>query len=196
MAAEENFFPKELKLNFTPHLRHFDRYFQSLKLLNKIGKDEIWVDCASGSGYGTNILSNFTKKIYGFDISTGAVKYANENYSSNNCEFIYNLNDINEDVAVIFSVETIEHMCREDGEVFLGILYNKLLDEGQLIITTPIVKKTNNTPKNKFHILEYSDEDFKGLLLGCNFIIDKTFFIETTFTDGETKDQGYYKCHK
>jgi cyclopropane fatty-acyl-phospholipid synthase-like methyltransferase len=196
MAAEENFFPKELKLNFTPHLRHFDRYFQSLKLLNKIGKNEIWVDCASGSGYGTNILSNFTKKIYGFDISTGAVKYANENYSSDNCSFVYKLNDIDVGVDVVFSVETIEHMDRDDAVIFLGILYSKLVDGGKLVITTPIIKETNNNPKNKFHRIEYSNEDFKELLEECHFNIDETFFIETTFTDGETKDQGYYKCHK
>jgi 2-polyprenyl-3-methyl-5-hydroxy-6-metoxy-1,4-benzoquinol methylase len=196
MLAEENFFPKELRLDFTVHLRHFDRYFQSLKILDKVGKDEIWIDCASGSGYGTNILSNFTKQIYGYDISKDVVKYANENYSSDNCKFVYELNDITENVNVVFSVETIEHMDREGAVIFLNILYDKLVDNGVLVITTPIVLETNNNPVNKFHHIEYSDNDFRALLNECNFTIDDTEFIETTFTDGETKQQGYYKCHK
>lgn len=196
MVAEENFFPKELRLDFEVHLRHFDRYFQSLKILDKVGKDEIWIDCASGSGYGTNILSNFTKQIYGYDISKDVVKYANENYSSDNCKFVYELNDITENVNVVFSVETIEHMNREDAVIFLNVLYDKLVDNGALVITTPIVLETNNNPVNKFHHIEYSDNDFRALLNECNFTIDDAEFIETTFTDGETKQQGYYKCHK
>jgi 2-polyprenyl-3-methyl-5-hydroxy-6-metoxy-1,4-benzoquinol methylase len=196
MAAEENFFPKELKLDFTVHLRHFDRYIQSLKLLNKTGKGEVWIDCASGSGYGTNMLSNFTKRIYGYDISVDAVNYANKNYSSDNCSFVYKLNTIDEKADVVFSVETIEHMKREDGVLFLRILHEKLKNDGQLVITTPIVKETNNNPKNEFHHIEYSNEDFIALLEEANFNVTESFFIETTFTDGETKDQGYYKCQK
>lgn len=195
MSAEENFFPKKLNLDFDPFFRHFDRYHTIIKFLGKIGKEEVWLDCASGSGYGTSILSNYTKKIYGYDISKSAVEYANKNYKSSNCIFINSLEKVKK-CNVIFSIETIEHMSKEEGIKFLNNLHNKLTDDGQFLITTPIVKKTNLSPKNIYHALEYSNKDFINLLNLCNFSVKESFFVETTFTDGETKDQGYYKCVK
>jgi cyclopropane fatty-acyl-phospholipid synthase-like methyltransferase len=196
VKADENFFPKDLKLEFKPFLRHFERYYQCIKLLEKIGENEMWLDCACGSGYGTNILSNFTKGIIGYDISKDAVEYANENYSTNNCKFTYDLNSIGNNFDVIFSIETIEHMSKDNGVKFLNKLNSNLKDDGLFIITTPIVETTNNNPINIYHCLEYSDNDFQSLLGESGFSIMESLFVETTFTDGEIKKQGYYKCRK
>ena len=87
-------------------------------------------------------------------------------------------------------------MPQEDAKVFLNGLHRNLKDDGCLMITTPIVKQTNKNPINKFHFIEYSDEDFISLLQDAGFEVIEKNFVETTFTDGETKDQGYYKCQK
>lgn len=193
MAAEENFFPKDLRFDFEPFHRHFTRYHTIIGFLGKTGKGENWLDCACGSGYGTSILSNYTSKIIGYDISKKAVEYGNRVYANDNCNFTTNIETIG-NFNVVFSVETIEHMSRKDGVNFLKTLYSKMVPDGTLLITTPIVKETNTNPKNKFHVLEYSNIDFIDLLKESGFIVIDSFFVETTFTDGETKDQGYYKC--
>lgn len=196
MEAEENFFPKDLRLDFEPFHRHFTRYHNIIGLLGKTGKGESWLDCACGSGYGTSILSNYTNKITGYDINKYAIEYANKMYSNNNCHYTTDLESLGQ-FDVIISVETIEHMSREDGVKFLNTLHSKLNSKnGIMLITTPIVNRTNTNPKNKFHVIEYSHFDFIDLLSEVGFQVTDNFFVETTFTDLETKDQGYYKCIK
>jgi 2-polyprenyl-3-methyl-5-hydroxy-6-metoxy-1,4-benzoquinol methylase len=195
MIAEENFFPKKLTLEFDPFIRHFERYHTIVKFLGKTGLNETWLDCACGSGYGTNLLSNFTSDIIGYDISEAAVKYANDTYSDQHCKFTHTLDSL-KIFDVIFSVETIEHMSEFDGILFLSKLHSNLKSDGVMLITTPIVDITNNNPKNKFHVLEYSDKDFIKLMEASGFVVADSFFIPTTFTDGESKNQGYYKCIK
>ena len=90
---------------------------------------------------------------------------------------------------VIFSVETIEHMPCEDAEVFLKNCNRLLTNDGTLVITTPIVEPSNPNPTNEFHFFEYSLKDFIELLNLGGFKVIDTKLIETTFTDGETKDQ-------
>jgi 2-polyprenyl-3-methyl-5-hydroxy-6-metoxy-1,4-benzoquinol methylase len=194
--ADERFYPREFKIPFGPFIRHYERYFQSVKILNKTGKQENWLDCACGSGYGTNLLSNFTDKVVGYDIDSLAIEAANENYKNQHCHFVNDISNIKEHFDVIFSIETIEHMPTQQAPIFLKTLNSAMKKHGDLIITTPIVKKTNYKPTNIYHHIEYSDEDFKVLLENSNFEIIETKFIETTFTDGETKFQGYYKCRK
>ena len=199
MKAPENYFPREdyKTWDFAPALRHWGRYYECLRLLGEHGRNELWLDCASGSGYGTNFLSNFTENIFGYDKSQDAVNYANKNYKTHNCKFVDNLNLLQgKKFNTIFSVETIEHMPRENGVVFLKTLNNLLRDNGDFVITTPIVDVTNYNPTNEFHDLEYSNKDFIDLLNECGFDIEKSNFIQVTFTDGETKHQGYYKCQK
>jgi 2-polyprenyl-3-methyl-5-hydroxy-6-metoxy-1,4-benzoquinol methylase len=197
MTADERFYPDEFKLYFDSYIRHFDRYFESLKMINKTGQNEKWLDCACGSGYGTNFLSNFCSKIIGYDISKEAVKYANLKYKKNNCSFVFDTSIIKDNsIDVITSIETIEHMPQKNATLFLMSLNNMLKEDGIFVITTPIVEKTNHSPINKFHFLEYSNEDFISLLNSSKFKIIDTKFIKTIFTDGEIKYQGYYKCKK
>ena len=196
MIADERFYPKELEMEFDPFIRHYERYFQCVKILEKIGKGEKWLDCACGAGYGTKILSNFCSLVDGYDIDMGAVKYAVSEYSDEKTNFLYSLENLMKKYDVVFSVETIEHISENEGGKFLRILRDNLKDDGTLVITTPIVPKTNYNPKNKFHVLEYSNEHFVELLYNNGFEVEKTNFVATTFTDGERKDQGYYRCKK
>jgi 2-polyprenyl-3-methyl-5-hydroxy-6-metoxy-1,4-benzoquinol methylase len=198
MTADERFYPKDLNLDFEPFMRHYERYVQCVKLLGRIGKNEFWLDCACGSGYGSRFLSNFCERVAGYDISFDAVQYARENYKiPYKTAFTSNFNElVDARFNAIISVETIEHMEENEALVFLESLRTLLLENGELVITTPIVSETNRNPKNEFHCIEYSNEDFRTLLTNTGFEVQESIFIETTFTDGETKDQGYYRCTK
>ena len=120
MAADERFYPKELDMDFSPFMRHYERYMQCAKLIERIGKHETWLDCACGSGYGTHFLSNFCEKVIGYDISNAAIEYATQTYSSDRTSFTSNLDELsNTKFNSIISIETIEHMEEGDAPKFL-----------------------------------------------------------------------------
>tara|TARA_R110002110_G_scaffold2696_3_gene12828 strand:- start:355 stop:957 length:603 start_codon:yes stop_codon:yes gene_type:complete len=194
--ADERFMPREFNIPFDPFMRHFERYFTIVKMLGHTGKSQKWLDCACGTGYGTNLLTNFVEYVVGYDINKETVCYANQNYRNDYCQFTSDISRYKSFFDTVVSVETVEHMPQEDAKVFLNGLYECLKANGCLMITTPIVKETNRSPINKFHSIEYSDEDFIALLSDTGFKVTEKSFIETKFTDGETKDQGYYKCQK
>ena len=191
----ERFNPRAFETEFDPFVRHFERYFQSLKLLGKTGKDESWLDCACGSGYGTSLLTNFASKVTGYDIDKNAVGHAKSFYGGPFCEFTDNNEDLKSNsFDVIFSIETIEHMPLDDASTFLENCNRMLRDDGYLIITTPIVDETNYNPTNEFHFFECSFRDFVLLLKRNGLAVLDDLLVTTTFTDGETKEQGYFKC--
>jgi len=192
--ADERFTPREFCIPIDPFIRHFERYFQCIRVLRRSGAKEKWLDCACGSGYGTNFLTNFAEFVVGYDIDKGAVEYANKNYKNRHCAFVSDIQHYSAEFDVVISVETIEHMPRTDAEAFLQILKGALKPGGTLIITTPIVPITEESPANRFHYIEYSHEDFVNLLRSADLKVESHHMIETLFTDGEVKNQGYYKC--
>jgi CMP-N-acetylneuraminic acid synthetase len=193
----ERFNPHAFEIEFDPFLRHFERYYESVKLLGKTGKDEMWLDCACGTGYGTQYLSNFTSKMIGFDKDEDAATYGTLFNKNDFTVFTSDLEEIKQlTFDVIFSIETIEHMPMEDASGFLDQCHAILSDTGTLIITTPIVNETNMNPTNEFHFFEASHDDFISLLAKSRFSVIDEMSKMTTFTDGETKLQGYFKCRK
>lgn len=195
--ADERFVPRDFSLSFEPFFRHFQRYFTAVNMVGKLGKDELWLDCACGGGYGTNILLNFASQVHGFDVSKEAVSVAAETYDHPQLRYFDDYSLIEDNLYnVIFSIETIEHMPEENAELFLKRLENNLHPDGLMIISTPIVPNTNYNPSNPFHRIEYSKTHFVKMLHDNNFTIVEDKFVKTTFTDGETKFQGYFLCKK
>ena len=194
VGADENFFPTRFIYDFETHCRHFARYFTALKSLNRLGEGERWLDCACGSGYGTRLLADFASEVVGYDISDDVVSYASHNYTSPNCSFLSVFPSGHFDV--VFCVETIEHLPRADSPAFLAQLSSILKPHGDLLISTPLVPKSDPNPSNPFHLYEYSGEELKALLNSCGFEVRSHEAIPTTFTDGERKIQGLFKCQK
>ena len=194
--ADERFTPRDLTVPFDPFVRHFERYFECVKMLGHTGKNQIWLDCACGSGYGTNFLTNFVDHAVGYDIASEAIKYANEHYKNEETTFIEDISSCETKFDNIFSVETIEHIKPEGALNFLKKLRQLLKEEGYLIITTPIVEVTDLEPINEFHFIEYSHDDFGVLLEQAGLKVERYHMVETMFTDGKIKNQGYYKCQK
>ncbi|MBU1568829.1 MAG: class I SAM-dependent methyltransferase [Proteobacteria bacterium] len=195
MTADENFFPGRFVYEFAVHYRHFERYMRALKVLGKLGKHEIWLDCACGSGYGSHLLSGFAEKVIGFDINREAIAYAKIKYSHGGCIF-YSEKESFKDILfdAVISIETIEHMPKLEAEPFLIDIRKQMKENAVLVITTPIVTISNPEPTNPFHRYEYSYGEFQELLLEAGFFIDDYIADTVTFTDGETKDQGYFRC--
>lgn len=197
MVADENFFPKRFLYDFPTHIRHFQRYFQAVNFLNQLGKQERWLDCACGSGYGTNFLADFVDEIIGYDRDSEVIEYAKAHYQKANCHFTHSLDSLQVGAfQTIFSIETIEHMATKEATAFLKSLFNLLTPEGILIISTPIPEHSNPSPKNPFHCYEYDLDEFTALLDNTRFQILDQALTPQCFTDGEIKNQGLFRCQK
>lgn len=154
---------------------HINRYEAVLSLC----KDKIVLDIASGSGYGTKMISTVASKVYGVDISEDAVNYSKLNYNSKNIHYkmgdghIIPLEDSSVDLVV--SMETIEHI--EDQDHHLLEIQRVLKPDGIYICSTPNDKVY---PKgNHFHVKEHSSKSLDALL-GKYF---KTRSFNYQFTD-------------
>ena len=96
-------------------------------------------DIACGSGYGSYILSEVSKYVYGYDLYAPALDYARKHHSRENIEYgefdIVN-GVISHDFDVIVSCETLEHLPIGIDESILR-LSSMLLSGGILCITHP-----------------------------------------------------------
>lgn len=125
---------------------------------------KVVLDIASGTGYGTNILSQKAQKVFGVDVSKDAIEYAKKNYSGKNIEFI--LGDASKiplqtnQVDVVVSFETIEHI--PNYKEFIKEVKRVLKPGGFLIVSTP---NDDEYPEdNEFHVHEFTLEEFKDLM--------------------------------
>ncbi|MEG2291501.1 MAG: glycosyltransferase [Clostridium sp.] len=151
-------------------LEHLNRY----NLASEYVKDRIVIDAASGSGYGSMILSKAgARSVRGFDISEEAVDSAKHNYREyKNVKFevgdVTRLNVPDSSADVFVSFETIEHI--ECGDDLISEANRILADEGIFIVSTPNRNATNpgllsgEKPQNIYHSFEYSPLEFIGKL--------------------------------
>jgi ubiquinone/menaquinone biosynthesis C-methylase UbiE len=125
---------------------------------------KIVLDVASGSGYGTKILSHDAKKVYGVDISSSAINYAKKYYANNNLEYRVGegsqLPVEDNSIEVVTSFETIEHIA--DYKKFLKEVKRVLTNDGQFIVSTP--NDLEFTQGNHFHLHQFNEEELIGLL--------------------------------
>lgn len=140
---------------------HIDRYEFAVPYIH----NEVVVDIACGSGYGSYILaSNGAKKIIGVDLDSQTIKYARSRYSRRNITYqIGNACDLNIPSAsadVIVSFETIEHIKKPRD--FLNESRRILIKSGTLIISTP--NKKCSMGDNPFHMREYNLNEFIRIL--------------------------------
>jgi SAM-dependent methyltransferase len=124
------------------------------------------LDAACGVGYGSAELARTARRVLGVDVDPDAVEYARSRYSAPNVEFAVmdlaelDLEDGSFDVVCAF--EAIEHV--PDGEAVLRELARVLRAGGALLLSTPRVDRTTETPENPFHAVEYAPGDLERLL--------------------------------
>ena len=124
------------------------------------------MDLGCGVGYGTNILIEKNKKIYGLDINKNAIEFARENYSNNiifdvgNAEYLPYKCDF---FDAICSFEVIEHIKKPDK--FLSEINRVMRNNGIFVLSTPNRPVFSpNGIKSPYHIREYSYEELYNLL--------------------------------
>jgi ubiquinone/menaquinone biosynthesis C-methylase UbiE len=143
---------------------HLHRYAMACNYI----KDKIVLDIASGEGYGSNLLAQNAKSVFGVDISEEAVKHAQEKYTSPNLKYLKgNTSEIplgDHTVDVIISFETLEH---HDQHTRMMLECKRVLKEnGLLIISSPDKKYYTDLPgyHNPFHVKELYEDEFKKLI--------------------------------
>ena len=75
----------------------------------------------------------------GYDLSKRAILFAKAfSYGLNNLKFFdYDFKYANQKYDVILCIETLEHIPDNEIQEFLNIIYNKLKNNGILILTVP-----------------------------------------------------------
>ena len=124
-----------------------------------------WIDAASGSGYGTYLLSSPSRTVAGFDIDPAAVEDARRVFNGESIDFevgsVYSLGLESESVDVAVSFETIEHVSEPRRAV--SEFARCLRSTGFLVASSPnkAVYSFNRPPHNDFHMFEYYAEEFR-----------------------------------
>jgi SAM-dependent methyltransferase len=154
-----------------------DEHLERYKYASSLVKNKTVLDIASGCGYGTRYLYDIgsAKRVMGVDLSSDSIRYAAFKYATENVEFICaNATEITLDnkFDVIVSFETIEHL--DDVQGYLKRVYEQLDDNGMFVVSTPICRRTNNSPTNPYHKIEWCYDDFIKLI-SPRFIVDETF---------------------
>lgn len=158
---------------------HLARY----KSVCEIVKNKVVLDIACGTGYGTQMIADSAKHVYGVDVSGEAVEYAKVNYP--HVKVTYKQGDARKiplddaSVDVVVSLETIEHI--PDPEEFVKEVKRVLKKGGQFVVSTP--NDDEFTDGNIYHVHEF---DFKELnrLMKKYFNNFEYFFQGSWFASG------------
>lgn len=145
---------------------HVHRYDVVLPLLN--GK-EVILDLACGTGFGTDILAQYTTgKVVGGDIAADAIDECKSNWKRSNIEFRVldgtQLAFSDKTFDVIVSFETIEHTTQ-----YLDMLreFQRVLkDSGVAIISTPNfpINSPSGKVTNPYHTQEFKYDELCEIL--------------------------------
>ena len=113
------------------------------------------LDAASGTGYGTYLLSRAGDRCDGVDLSAQAVEFSRKLYGRENCRFTQAsvlelpFEDASFDLAVSF--ETLEHLPREQQLVFVKELRRVLKAGGKLVLSAPVSSGGAARPAHNHH---------------------------------------------
>ncbi|MCL2091175.1 MAG: class I SAM-dependent methyltransferase [Micrococcales bacterium] len=142
------------------YAEHVTRYLAAAPLVT--GRRVL--DIASGSGYGTHLLSQSAAHVTGVDVSATAVAYAQEVYGTDNNEF--RVGDAmaiplaDDAVDVVVSFETIEHVA--DYAAFVAEVDRVLAPDGLFVLSTP--NDTEFVQDNHFHLHQFTYDELVDLV--------------------------------
>ena len=164
-------------------IEHLHRY----AIVNDYIKGKKVLDIACGEGYGSNLISNEAKYVYGVDIDSQVIENAKIKYKKANIEFIAGstdnipLDDASVDVVVSF--ETIEHHDKHH-EMMIEIK-RVLKPNGIVIISTPdkLYYSDKRNAKNEFHIKELYKKEFLDLV---SSYFNKVQLLNQIYVDGNS----------
>lgn len=142
-------------------IHHLKRYH----FAKSIAKEGSILDCASGSGYGSNIIlqNKGVSRYQGVDLDQPATTFAKKIVSDPRADFyagpLESLPKTGYDWVISF--ETIEHTL--DPEHFLRTLISHMSAGGKLILSLPS-EKWGGSHLNPYHITNWTFQRFRRLL--------------------------------
>jgi 2-polyprenyl-3-methyl-5-hydroxy-6-metoxy-1,4-benzoquinol methylase len=149
--------------------RHLFRYRWARDVVTKHGEHGTVLDCACGSGYGTEILGSVRPTI-GVDPDADALAYAEKHHSLSNvsyiqasCQTIWSLVGMTYSVV---SIETLEHLSKWDGREWIARTAYCLPPTGLFVLACPIGNGGPN-PANPFHLHEPTASELRTVLGGA-----------------------------
>ena len=144
-------------------------FYSNYKWASNYTKDKIVLDCACGSGYGTDFIAGNCSSVVGGDVDARIVKYAKDNYPSEKirwaCFSITSIPCPDSYFDVVVSFDTIEHV-KDDYKV-LPELKRVTKEDGYIILSTPLNnfrKEQGEEGVDPTHIREYSAYEWLSML--------------------------------
>ena len=166
--------------NLQDYLQDFPEHLQRYNLIANYIKGLDCADISCGVGYGAYLMGEMAKSVKGFDIAEEALAHAAKNFTNDNVSF-HHLNELKDQkFQFISSIETLEHMSEIEGDKFLQKIRHALLQNGTLLISTPLNETQYKEHTTEFHIREYSFKEFKDKLENNGFNIISIYGISNT----------------
>ena len=134
---------------------HRERYEEIIKYI----KDKVVLDIGCGIGFGSYILAEYAKKVYGLDDSEEAINFARVKYPRPNIiycpmDFLHFEDDNIDCVDVVVAYEFLEHIENTDK---LFNVFSRIKSPELFIISTPHLKCPLGS--NKFHYRHYGMDE-------------------------------------
>jgi ubiquinone/menaquinone biosynthesis C-methylase UbiE len=171
-------------------IRHLHRY----AIVFDIIKDKVVLDIACGEGYGSNLMANYAKQVYGVDIDKESIAHACSKYKRDNLFFligdVVNIPIKDNSIDVIVSFETIEHHNKHDE--MLMEFKRILKPTGIIIISSPDKHVYSELLgiRNEYHVKELYFDEFKSIIqkyfIFSNFYFQKEVFGSLLISDRES----------
>jgi 2-polyprenyl-3-methyl-5-hydroxy-6-metoxy-1,4-benzoquinol methylase len=170
---------------------HLERY----RFAEGFVKGRVVVDCACGTGYGSEMLAEGGAAIvFGVDISEEAVRFARIHHAHPNVRYCV-ADAISfeppQTPDVWVTLETIEHLLEPSR--YLQTIRQRLPVKGMLIASVPTTVSTDGNP---FHRHDFSRTSWRSLLEQHGFVIAEELAQEQRFhlrqilgRDGATRQQ-------
>lgn len=139
------------------------------------------VDCACGTGYGSEILARAgAREVIGVDIYSAAIEFAREHHSHE--RIAYHVADASSYTPpfapeVWVSLETIEHL--PDPRGYLLATHDRLAPDGLLIASVPTTVSTDGNP---FHRTDFTHRSWHRLLTSTGFVVEDELLQEHRFS--------------
>lgn len=182
MATERLYFSSDENLNIEKNAydaenieRHESRYYFAGEHLTP--KMTV-LDCACGSGYGSDILKDYCNDVTGVDIDQDAINFASSKYKSEKLKYLCGdirvISDTLPKMDAVVCLETLEHV--PDPRILLDGFMKVLKEDGLFIVSTPVRELSRENPLNSFHVLEYTNSDLHRVLAHYFYQVD--FYLQ------------------
>jgi SAM-dependent methyltransferase len=146
----------------------FNEHRARYRFAQRYSSGKTVLDAACGSGYGSALMGENAKAVFGVDISLEAVEYARSHYESAKVHFGQSdclaLPFPSGKFDLVAAFEIIEHLQQPEG--FLQELCRVLTPSGLLILSTPnrLYYTEERGATNPFHYREFSFPEFDEIL--------------------------------